>query len=299
MLFDVAGFGESSVDFVHVLPELPRTGAAKLPITSHYSSCGGQVATTLSGCAALGLATTYLGVVGNDDNGQRVRRELRDRGVDLSRLVVRAAATRYAVILVEDTSGDRVVLSARDPRLDLAPGEIRRDLLPSARLVHVDATDEAASIVIARLARAQGAVVTCDVDAVTRRTGELLSHVTIPILAEGVPEALTGAGDLEGALRAMRAMHEGTIVVTRGERGCAALEGDRFVESPGIEIAAVDTTGAGDIFRAGFIYGHLRGWPLDRTLRFANAAAAASCTRQGAMAGAPALDDVLALVSDA
>jgi sugar/nucleoside kinase (ribokinase family) len=297
MLLDVAGFGESSVDFVHVLRELPRAGATKLPIASHYSACGGQVATTLSGCAALGLKTSFLGVVGTDDNGQRIRRELRERGVDLSRLVVRAAPSRYAVILVEEASGDRVVLSSRDSRLDLPPDEIRRDLLPAARLVHVDATDEAASIVIARLARAQGAVVTCDVDAVTGRTRELLSHVTIPILADGVPQALTGISDMEAALREMRSTHEGTIVATLGERGCAALEGDRFVESPGVEVAPVDTTGAGDIFRAGFIYGHLHGWPLERTLRFANAAAAASCTRQGAMAGAPSLDEVLALVS--
>lgn len=299
MLVDVVGFGESSVDFVHVVPELPRAGAAKLPIAAHYVACGGQVATTLSGCAALALKTSYLGVVGNDGNGERIRRELRERGIDLSRLIVRAAASRYAVILVAEGSGDRVVLSARDPRLDLAPDEIRRDLLPSARLVHVDATDEGASIVVARLGRAKGAVVTCDVDAVTGRTRELLSHVTIPILAEGVPQALTGVSHLEAALRAMRSTHEGTIVVTRGERGCAALEGNRFVESPGIEVAAVDTTGAGDVFRAGFIYGHLQAWPLERTLRFANAAAAASCTRQGAMAGAPSLDEVLALLSAA
>ena len=297
MLFDVVGFGESSVDFVHVLRELPRAGAAKLPIASHYSACGGQVATTLSGCAALGLKTSFLGVVGTDDNGQRIRRELRERGVDLSRLVVRAAPSRYAVILVDDASGDRVVLSSRDSRLDLPPDEIRRDLLPAARLVHLDATDEAASIVIARLARAQGAVVTCDVDAVTGRTLELLSHVTIPILADGVPQALTGISDMKAALREMRSTLEGTIITTLGERGCAALEGDRLVESPGVEVAAVDTTGAGDIFRSGFIYGHLHGWPLERTLRFANAAAAASCTRQGAMAGAPSLDEVLALVS--
>lgn len=297
MRFDVVGFGESSVDFVHVLPELPRAGVAKLPIASHYSACGGQVATTLSGCAALGQKTAFLGVVGNDDNGQRIRRELRERGVDLSRLIVRAAPSRYAVILVEEASGDRVVLSSRDSRLDLPPDEIRRDLLPAARLVHVDATDEAASIVIARLARAQGAVVTCDIDAVAGRTRELLSHVTIPILADGVAEALTGVNGIEAAVREMRSTHDATIVVTLGERGCAALEGDRFIELPGVEVAAVDTTGAGDIFRAGFIYGHLQGWPLERTLRFANAAAAASCTRQGAMAGAPSLDEVLALTS--
>jgi sulfofructose kinase len=60
---------------------------------------------------------------------------------------------------------------------------------------------------------------------------------------------------------------------------------------------SVDTTGAGDVFRAGFIYGALQPWPVERTLRFANAAAALSCTREGAMAGVPTLEQIQATVS--
>ena len=60
---------------------------------------------------------------------------------------------------------------------------------------------------------------------------------------------------------------------------------------------AVDTTGAGDVFRAGFIHGRLSGWPLERTLRFANAAAAVSCTRLGALSGVPSPADVEAMLA--
>jgi sugar/nucleoside kinase (ribokinase family) len=230
--------------------------------------------------------------VGADDIGRRIRDELKRRGVDLSRLVVREAATRYAVILVEQQRGDRLVLSGRDRGLDLPPGEVTSSLVAGARVVHVDATDEAASIEIARRGREAGATVTCDVEAVTGRTPELLSHVTVPILAEAVPQALTGVTGVEPALRALRCRHRGMLCVTLGERGAAALDGEQFVFAPGVQVNAVDTIGAGDIFRAGFIYGVLRAWPVERTLRFANAAAAIGCTRRGAIDSVPALDEV-------
>ncbi|MBP1605641.1 MAG: iolC, partial [Acidobacteria bacterium] len=63
----------------------------------------------------------------------------------------------------------------------------------------------------------------------------------------------------------------------------------------GFAVQAVDTTGAGDVFRGGFIYGLLQQWPVDRVLRFANAAAAVSCTRTGALDGVPSLEDIVRL----
>lgn len=289
---DVLGFGESSVDHVYLVDELPRGGAAKAQILSHFSGCGGQVATTIAACAALGLQASYLGPVGSDENGRRIHDELRRRGADTSRLLVRDAPSRYAVILVDARSGDRVVLWERDPALDVDPAELTRDRVDRARLVHVDATDETASIALARAAREAGAIVTCDIDTVTARTSELLSHVTVPILAERVPHDLTGSADPARALRQLRVRHAGLLCVTLGERGAAALDGDRFVHVPALAVQAVDTTAAGDVFRAGFIYGLLNGWPAERTLRFASSAAALSCTRRGAMDSVPLLSEI-------
>lgn len=295
-MLDVLGFGESSVDYVYTVPTLPRGGASKLPIASRYTAVGGQVATAIAACAAFGLNAGYLGTVGNDEAGRRVREELTARGIDLSRLIERKAASRYAVIMVEASTGERLVLWERDGRLDLAPAEVRAEMVAGARVVHLDATDEGASIALARLARSAGAIVTCDVDTVTERTPELLSLVTIPVLAANVPRDLTGIDDVEGALRGMRATHPGPICVTLGEKGSAALDGDRFVHVPAVSVRAVDTTGAGDVFRAGLICGIVRGWPVEQMLRFGNAAAALSCTRRGAMSSVPDLPAVEALL---
>lgn len=288
---DVVGLGESSIDYVYVLPELPA-GASKIAIVSHFSAVGGQVATTVAACAALGLRAGYLGPVGSDANGARVRSELESRGVDVSRLIVRTADTRYAVILVDRESGDRQVLWQRDERLQLAADDGSEALFAGARVLHVDAVDEAASIRVASLALERGLIVTSDIDTVTARTPELLSAVTVAIVAEQVPAQLTGEQDIERALRAMRTRHDGLICVTLGERGSAALDGDTFHLMPALAVDAVDTTGAGDVFRAGMIYGLLQGWETPRILRFANTAAGISCMRPGALAGVPSLEDV-------
>jgi sugar/nucleoside kinase (ribokinase family) len=156
----------------------------------------------------------------------------------------------------------------------------------------VDDVDQGAAIEAAKIGRELGVRVTSDIDRLTDRTEELVAAVTIPIFAEHVPPALTGKSDPEAALRALRKRHDGLLCVTLGSQGALALDGDRVVHSPAFPIHAVDTTGAGDVFRGGFIYATLQGWPIEQVLRFANAAAAVSCTRLGALAGIPGLADV-------
>jgi sugar/nucleoside kinase (ribokinase family) len=139
--------------------------------------------------------------------------------------------------------------------------------------------------------------VTSDLDRVTDRTPELVASVTVPIFAEHVPAALTGESDPERALRKIRKHHAGLLCVTLGTSGAMALDGDRLVHEPAFAIDAVDTTGAGDVFRGAFICARLAGRPIDEVLQFANAAAAKSCTRLGAIAGVPTLADVQQLVT--
>jgi sulfofructose kinase len=295
---DVVGFGESSLDYVNLLPQAPGPEApSKLRIDSKFDSCGGQVATMLAASSALGLRASYLGPIGNDDNGRRICDELTRRGVDLSNVIVHHAASRFAIILVDESTGERTVLWHRDERLTLADGEITATML-TGRALHVDGVDEPAAIRAARLASKRGLLVTCDLDRVTDRTPELVAHVTMPVFAEHVPESLTGERDPERALRKLRRQHRGVLCVTLGVHGSMALEGDRLIHVPAFPVHALDTTGAGDVFRAGFVYGALAGWPSPDVLRFANAAAAVSCTRLGAMQAVPTLAEVEELLRD-
>jgi sulfofructose kinase len=296
--FDVIGIGATSIDDIYLLPACPAPTAAlsKLRITRHVSTCGGQIATALAACARFGLRTRFAGVVGNDDNGGRIRRELAGRGVDMSGAIVRAAPNQHAVILIDERGGERIVLWDRSDALTFGEADVASARLGSARVLHLDDVDLDGAIRAAAAARANGTVVTTDLDRVTDRTLELVRAATFPIFAEHVPGGLTGIDDPAGALRVLQREHPGVLCVTLGPRGALALDGDTLHASPAFGVDPVDTTGAGDVFRAGFVYAHLQGWPIDRVLRFANAAAAVSCTRLGAMAGVPALEEVQRLI---
>jgi len=296
---DVVGVGANSVDFVNRLPAYPEPQGpfAKMRIQEQAICCGGQTATALATCARLGLRARYIGATGTDGNGKRIREELSRRGIDAVDSVIRDVPNQFAIILVDEQSGERIVLWDRDERLRLRPREIVREAVVSARLVHVDDVDQPSAILAARMAREAGLPVTSDIDRITDLTEELIAAVTIPIFAEHVLPGLTGLTDLEAALRRVRAHHDGLLIVTRGAHGALALQGDRLLRSPGFVVPAVDTTGAGDVFRGGLILALLRGWDTETALQFANAAAAVSCTRLGAMEGVPTVADVEALIA--
>ncbi|MGH9257814.1 MAG: carbohydrate kinase family protein [Vicinamibacterales bacterium] len=322
--FDVVGVGANSVDYVYCLPEFPRPDgpASKLRISRHAVLCGGQTTTALCTCAAMGLRTKYVGAIGNDGNGARMRRELQRRGVDIEHAYVRDVPNPFAVILIDGRRGERVVLWDRDAALQLRPGEIDTAIVAGSRLIHVDDADEDAAIRAAARGRSAGIPVTSDIERVTERTEELIAAVTIPIFAEHVLEPLTGERDVERALRAVRRQRvrltasakasavrrsftrrrkpdttyeHDMLCVTLGARGAMLLEGDRLHQVPGCQVEVIDTTGAGDVFRGAFITALLRGDSPASILRFANAAAAISCTRLGAMDGVPTAEETIAL----
>ena len=294
---DVVGIGENSVDLVYRVPHLPGSGE-KVRAGSCRRLLGGQVATTLATCAALGLRTRYVGAFGNDDHGRLIRSELEQRGIDTTYATVRYAPNRHAVILVDEQTGDRIVVWQRDALLQINPGDLPDDVLAGSRVLHLDNVDEDAAIVAAERGRAAGLMVTTDIDEVRPRTPELIAAASFPILAERVPQALTGETDPVRALRALRGRHNGMLCVTLGTRGSMLLAGDRLYEAPAFRVDAVDTTGAGDVFRGAVIVSLLRGDAPDAMLHFANAAAAISCTREGAIGGVPNLHEINGLIGE-
>lgn len=300
--WDVIGIGENSVDYVYRLPRHPAPGGpdAKLEIRSRDMRAGGQVVTTLATCAAMGLKASYLGAFGSDEGGRFVRDAVARRGVDLGEALVSDAPNRYAVILVDEGTGERVVLWQRDPRVALPPDALRAEVLANTRLLHVDTVDEATALRAARIAHAAGVAITTDIDAVGAHTDELVSLVSVALFAQHVPTALTGEADVGRALRALQrrlAPAAPLLCVTLGASGAMLLAGDDLHHEPAFAIEPVDTTGAGDVFRGAFIAGWLDGLAPGALLRFANAAAAVSCTREGALGGVPTRAEALQFVN--
>lgn len=295
-MFDVVGVGTNSVDDVLVTSGdlLDGISSGKARIEARHVFSGGQAATTMCACVAFGLKGSYIGTFGSDENGRTARRALQQCGVATIHSNVADAPNRTAVIVI-DAHGLRTVFWHRSSGLLLTEPQLNEGTL-QARLVHVDDDDPVAALRAATTARAYKTPVTSDIEHANERTEELISSVTHPIFNKHLPAKLSGERDPERALRKLRRLNPGVLCMTLGEHGAAALEGDRFHVSPGFKVEAVDDTGSGDVFRAGFIYGLLRGWDVPRMLRFANAAAAVSCTRLGGIPSVPTLDEVRRLI---
>jgi len=296
-MLDVVGIGTNSVDEVLQLP-LAVSGVmpgGKVRVSDRRFLCGGQTATVVAACAAMGLRSGYIGAFGSDDHGRLIRNTLTERGVDVRDSIDCEAPNRGAVILV-DPQGDRTVLWHRSERLNvqtdrLQPASIR------ARIVHVDDDDPELALFAAVAALRNGASVTSDLEHASDHTERLIAAVSYPIFEQHLPASISGERDPERALRKLRSLNDGVLVMTRGVEGSVALDGDAFHVAPAFPVKVVDGTGAGDVFRAGFIYGLLQKWTVPEMLRFANAAAAISCTRPGAIPSVPELGEIQNLLS--
>ena len=298
--FDVVGLGQNSADLVAHVRAFPAANS-KQRLLALERLPGGQVASAMVCCARLGWRARYVGTFGDDEPGAIGRASLIEEGVDVSAALTRARArTRSAIVIVDDGSGERTVLWDRDPRLELRPADVPPGAPASGRVLLVDAEDVGASSAAAALARAAGAVTVVDVEAVEPGIEDLLAHIDVMIVSEGFPEQMTGAVGTGEALERLAASFRPAVAcVTLGAEGCLAWCGGRELRVPACAVTCVDSTGAGDAFRGGFISALLAGGgraALEDVLRYANAVAALNCRTAGARRGLPRPAGVEALL---
>jgi len=296
-MVDLVGVGLNATDTLIPLAAFPARGS-KLEYTDASVMPGGQTASTVIACQTWGMQTRYVGKIGDDDAGRLHRKEFARAGVEAQLVEVPNAASPQSLILV-DAGGERTVLCRRDERLLLRPADLDRAWIEQARVLHVDGYETAAATVTARWAREAGIPVVADLDETYTGINDLISNVDYLIVSRDFPGRLTGERDLQQALRSIRA-HYGCrlAAATLGQDGVLAWDGEQFLLRPAYRVNVVDTTGAGDIFHAGFIYALMQEWSLERQLDFACAAAALNCTGQGARGGIRGVDHVHQLMAN-
>jgi sugar/nucleoside kinase (ribokinase family) len=206
------------------------------------------------------------------------------------------ATNRVAVILVDAGAGRRTILWSRDPALRMEGiDDAGRAAVLSGRILLVDGEDVSASTMAARSARAAAIPTLVDIDDVQPGADALLHQIDAIITAEAFPAALTGHPDLGRALETIdREYRPPLVCVTLGEGGSLARCGGREIRTRPFAVNCVDTTGAGDVFRAGFAAACLRGsdGDIEAVLAYANAAAALSCRALGARGALPTTEEI-------
>jgi sugar/nucleoside kinase (ribokinase family) len=285
-VFDVVGVGLNATDTLILLPHFPAYGG-KVPFTQEVLSPGGQVASAVVCCAELGLRTSYIGAIGDDERGRIQWESLQGLGIHLGNVCRRAnTPNQSAYILIDQRTGERTVLWNRPEALKMEPGELREEMIANAALLHIDGHDTALVAEAARIARRHSIPVTVDVDTIYEGFDAVLPNVDYLIASSEFPERWTGVADPLAALARIQDTHGmRCAAMTLGAHGALARVDGRYYYSPGFVVSCVDTTGAGDIFHGAFCYAVVKGMELTAALAFSNAMAALNCTAMGARGG--------------
>lgn len=307
---EVIGIGEVLIDFIATEP------VSYTEASTFKKFFGGAPMNTLVGVVRLGSTAGAITVIGDDPFGQFLLRELKNNGVDVSRVKVKKnVRTTLAFVANEPETGERTFIFYRSPWVrgtsvdSLTPEDIDYNYISSAKFLHVSgfalSQNPTRRAVFAAITHAKKKGVKVSFDP-TLRLDVWRSEGTIRIIYNKVLKAsdiatfsreeaefVLGTKDPEKA--ADKALKYGVEVVgiKLGEKGSLVKTKDgRCVFEPAFRVKAVDTTGAGDGWNAGLLIGLLKGWDLEKCVKVANAVGALVVTKHGAITALPYRDEL-------
>lgn len=294
----VIGLGQACVDYLGRVPSFPEEDG-KMELLDLHEQCGGPASTALVTLSRFGIPCSFLGSVADDPFGAMIVRDLKDEGVDSSFVkVLPGYSSQFAFIAINSRDGRRTIFWHRGTVPPLKKDEVDVSRFSKAKLLHLDGLMIEASLEALRQAKGMGLTVVLDAGTMREGSLELASRVDVLIASARFADPLAGRGaGPEKALDALRALGPKTVVITLGREGSLGWNGDAVVFQEAFPVQAVDTTGAGDVYHGGYIYGLIQAWPMPSCMRFASAVAALKCRQIGARKGIPTLNEVRAFMN--
>lgn len=295
--------GNAVVDVLaRPVDRLPDSGASQR-LEEVALGPGGNGVNTAIALARLGVRVALAAPLGEDRLGEILRQAVRSEGVDDSNVVtVKEAGTSVSVVLVE-SNGERRLLHFRGANAHFSACHLNWDLVNGARVFHYASAFALPSFdgapLAETMARARQLGCLTSMNPCWDSLGRWLPLIE-PALAyadyfyPNQEEGLQLTGETEPAAVARRLHQAGvkTVIVKLGPAGCYVDGAEGAFTSPGFAVHAIDTTGAGDCFEAGFLAAIVRSNDLQHAVRFANAAAALSTLGMGGGDSAPTLQQV-------
>jgi sulfofructose kinase len=285
--FHVFGLGQSSLDYIGKISDFPAPDV-KCEFNDMVMQGGGPVATALVALARWRLSCYFAGTIGDDYFGRMIEDSLKDEGINIGGIVRReGSSSQFAFIMAEPYKARRTIFWQRPAGTPIRPEEVDITMLRKSRVFHTDGLFTEASIFAAGDAKMFGIPVV--VDAGTLRDGmlELAGMSDYFIVSETFARQFSGSDDPADACRKLAEFGPRVTGVTLGKDGYVALAEGKVIRKPAYPVDAVDTTGCGDVFHAGFIYGLVRKWDLEKSLDFAAWAAAMVSMKMGGRTGIP------------
>lgn len=301
--FDILVAGEINPDLILTGDVVPAFHQTEKLVDSATLTIGSSSAIFACGAARLGLKVTFIGVCGDDIFGRFMLAEMQERGVDVSHVIVHLdGQTGLSVIL--NQGADRAILTHPGLIAALRASDISDALLQNARHLHIASYFLQTNLQpelpdLFRRARGFGLTTSLDpnYDPSEMWTGfdELLSLANVLLPNEKEALSLSGESNLDLTANRLGSRVE-TLGVKLGAEGAVGVRSGEKVRVASIPVNVIDTVGAGDSFDAGFLYGYLNGWPLEKSLRMGCVCGALSTQYAGGTTGQPTLEAALAFL---
>ena len=288
--------GHAAIDRIYRIDEFP-TRPTKIRALEHLESGGGMAANAAAAIARLGGEAELWSRVGEDDNGVKIRRSLAAAGVD-TRYVQPFEDNRSSTsVILVDGKGDRLIVGSRDVDMPSGTHWLPLERVAEAGAVLADLRWLEAARVVFEAARRAGVPTILDADLGGREAlTELLALTDYAVFSEQALEEFAAEDAMEDRLRRVARLGPKHAGVTLGANGYLWLDGAKVESFPAFDVDVVDTTGAGDAFHGAFALGVAEGRSVRDVVRRASAAAALKCTRLGARAGLPSVDELAAFL---
>jgi ribokinase len=305
---EIAGLGALNIDHIYKVERILDDGEAVVLETC--SSPGGSAANTIYGLAKLGMKTGFSGVVGNDDDGRTLLQDFQKVGVDTSRIRIKRGAKTGSVLCLSDKLGKRSLYVLPGANNQLTIDDLDPAYINQARMLLLSsfAQDKQLKVVLelvdrldspVKLSFAPGALYAVKG---LKNLAPILRRTYLIFLNQSEIRQLTSKDVIAGAESCLKQGCQ-MVVVTLGTgeklKKTAAIgyirdaEHEYIIEPLSRETRAeVDTTGAGDAFAAGFIYGLLKGKGLEECGRLGSIVAQFCITKTGAREGFPTLNEL-------
>lgn len=285
--FDVIAIGALLIDIIGKVEKLPKVNQEEF-IYSATIEHGGSAANTAVACAKLGLKAGFIGKVGNDVFGKLLGQGLEEVGVDTSQLKVTDEVSTGICVAVSDRKDRRHMYAFSGAANFLSEEDIDEGYVSSTRLLHIaDLLNIKPLIKAVRIASEAGAGISLNPGGLIaslsyKRTKPLFSSADVIVLSKHNARRIYGTTDFSKIARIVFKNRTQVLAITMGAKGCIVSDRKHKVIIPAYKTRIVDTTGAGDAFSAGLIYGLLKGHPIEVCGKYANAAAALCVSTPGA-----------------
>lgn len=302
---EIIGLGEIVVDWVAQIPHFPKPDE-KIDSIHQENFGGGVTANYLVATSRLGVKSGFIGAVGQDDYGEFLIEDLKREGVDTKCTFQKGdLKTPVNFIMVASDNGEKVIIQSPYMQYSLSVNDLDDEYIASSKLLHTTAIHHELTEAAIKIAKENNVKISLDLESQIAIRGwdklkGIIQSVDILLPNKEGAKSITNTNTAQNAAKMLVRKGVKCVVITLGTEGALLTTEKEQKIIPSFKVEkVVDTTGAGDTFNGAFSIGYwVNGWDLEKSVKYANAAAALKIQKLGARTGMPSQKELLSFLQD-